>query len=54
MAYMDELKKIAKAYCKKIGAELLFVKEDSFGYMDKNERCIHLYFDELAQILQEA
>ena len=51
MDYMSEVKAIARTYCKKIGAELLFVKEDSFGYEDKNGNMIHLYLTELAEIL---
>lgn len=42
---------ICQAYCKQIGAELLFVNDDSFGY-DHNGNLVHLYIDELQEILE--
>ena len=50
-AYL-EWYQICEAFCKKIGAELLFVNSDSFGYKDKNGNLIHIYADELEQYLK--
>ena len=48
----EEWKQICEIFCKKIGAELLFVNSDSFGYEDKDGRLIHMYADELEQYLK--
>ena len=50
-AYL-EWYQVCEAFCKKIGAELLFVNSDSFGYEDKNGNLIHMYADELEQYLK--
>lgn len=47
-----EWHQVCEAFCKKIGAELLFVNSDSFGYEDKNGNLIHMYADELEQYLK--
>ncbi|MGN1155991.1 MAG: hypothetical protein ACI4TK_07425 [Agathobacter sp.] len=49
--YMSEWKAICKAYCKKVGAELLFVNEDSFGCEMPNGEMRHIHYEELADIL---
>lgn len=33
---LDELKAIARAYCKKMGYEYIFANEDKFGFQDKS------------------
>lgn len=48
----EEWKAICKEFCKQIGAELLFVNNDNFGYMDKDGNMIHMYADELEQYLK--
>lgn len=47
-----EWKNVCKAYCKKIGAELLFVNDYDFGYEDKNGNLVHKYADELENELK--
>lgn len=47
---MSEWRKICREYCKKIGAELVFVNDYSFGYERKGQ-LVHLYVDELAELL---
>ena len=47
-----EWKGICQAFCDKIGAELLFVNDDNFGYEDKNGNLVHMYADELEQYLK--
>lgn len=49
--YMEEWTAICEAFCKKIGAELLFVNLDNFGYMTKDGQTVHMYADELAEYL---
>lgn len=51
MTTNTEWKEVCKAFCRKIGAELLFVNDDSFGY-EKDGQLIHLYVDELMEILR--
>ena len=51
-AYMEEWRSICEAFCKKIGAELLFVNTDNFGYSDKDGNLVHMYADELEQYLK--
>ena len=36
MAKLEELKEIAKAYCKKMGYEYIFANEYKFGFQDKD------------------
>lgn len=50
--YMEEWRSICEAFCKKIGAELLFVNTDNFGYMDKDGNTVHMYADELEQFIK--
>lgn len=47
----SEWKQVAKAYCKKIGAELLFVNDYDFGYETKDGELVHMYADELEAAL---
>lgn len=47
---MAEWRKICGAYCKKIGATLVFVNDYSFGY-ERKGKFVHLYVDELAELL---
>lgn len=49
----QEWKQVCKEFCKQIGAELLFVNDDNFGYEDKNGRLVHMYADELEGYLQK-
>lgn len=49
--YMEEWTRICSAYCKKAGAELLFVNIDSFGVQYPDGTLRHIYAEELAQIL---
>ena len=50
--YMEEWRSICEAFCKKIGAKLLFVNTDNFGYSDKDGNLVHMYADELEQYLK--
>lgn len=54
-ATKEQLIQIAKAYCKRIGAEFIFVSDDAtrFGYEDKNGVLVHRSFMDLAEELQE-
>lgn len=52
-AYMNEWTSICKAYCKKVGAELLFVNIDNFGCQMPDGSLHHIYADELAEILSK-
>lgn len=47
---MDDWKQICKAYARKVGAELIFVNETSFG-IEKNGQFQHIYIDELYEML---
>lgn len=49
-----EWEEVCKVFCKKIGAELLFVNSDNFGYQDKDGNLVHMYADELAEYLKGA
>lgn len=42
---------ICKIFCKKIGAKLLFINDDNFGYETKDGQLVHMYADELRQYL---
>ena len=52
-ASLEELKAVAKAYCKKIGYEFIFANEYKFGFMDKNENLWTLTYFELEEKLKE-
>ena len=45
---------VCKAFCNKIGAELLFVNDSDFGYEDKNGNLVHMYADELEDYLKNS
>lgn len=49
--YMKEWTDICKAYCDKVGAELLFVNQGDFGCSMPTGELRHIYADELAVIL---
>lgn len=51
MSNNKEWEDVCKAYADKIGAELLFVNSDNFGIRTKEDRFLHIYADELVQIL---
>lgn len=50
-AYMKEWTEICAAYCKRVGAELLFVNEGDFGCEMPNGELRHIYADELEELL---
>ena len=50
--YMAEWTQICKAYCKKVGATLLFVNTDNFGCEYADGTLAHIYADELADMLE--
>ena len=47
-----EWEEICKEFCRQIKADLLFVNNDNFGYMDENGNTVHMYADELAEYLK--
>ena len=49
---MQDWKDVCQAFCKKIGAELLFVNSDNFGYETKDGQLVHMYADELEKYLK--
>lgn len=54
MTNYEEWYMVCAAYARKIGAELLFVNSDSFGICTKDEKLLHIYADELYEILKGA
>ncbi len=50
-AYMKEWTEVCAAYCKRVGAELLFVNESDFGCEMPNGELRHIYADELEALL---
>lgn len=53
MAKIDELKQIARAYCKKMGYTYIFANDYKFGFEDKNGQLWTLTYFELADKLKE-
>lgn len=53
MAKLDELKAIAKEYCKQMGYEYIFANEYKFGFQDKSGGMWTLTYQELANLLKE-
>ncbi len=53
MAKLEELKEIAKTYCKKMGYEYIFANEYKFGFQDKNGGLWTLTYFELEEKLKE-
>ena len=51
-AYMKEWSQICAAYCRKIGATLLFVNTDNFGLEMPDGSHRHIYADELTELLE--
>lgn len=49
---MGEWEQICKAFSKKVGAELLFVNEESCGIQYPNGTMQHIYIDEMVEILK--
>ena len=52
MTNYEEWTLVCETYAKRIGAELLFVNSDSFGICTKDERLLHIYADELYELLK--
>ncbi len=50
--YKTEWHKVCEAFCKKVGAELLFVNEGDFGCEMPDGEFAHIYADELQAILE--
>lgn len=50
-AQMKEWTEICEAYAKKVGAELLFVNNTSFGLAYDDGRLQHIYVNELIELL---
>ena len=50
--YMKEWTEICEAYCKKVGAELLFVNISDFGCEMPDGELRHIHADELAELLE--
>lgn len=46
-----EWEEVCEAFCKKVGAELVFVNSDSFGIRTKDDALMHIYADELMGII---
>ena len=53
MAKIDELREIAKAYCKKMGYKFIFANEYKFGFDDKQGGLWTLTYFELESKLKE-
>lgn len=53
MNKLEELKAIAKAYCKKMNYTFIFANEYKFGFEDKNKNLWTLTYYELAEKLKE-
>ena len=53
MNKIEELEKIAKAYCKKMGYEFIFANEYKFGFQTKYGGLFTLNYFELEQKLKE-
>lgn len=51
---MSEWRSICRAYARKVGAELLFVNENSFGIQTKDGQLQHIDISELYDILARA
>ena len=49
---MNDWNAICKAYAKQVGAELLFVNNESFGIMYPDETFQHIYVEELQEELK--
>jgi len=52
MTNYEEWALVCKTYAERIGAELLFVNSDSFGICTQDEKLLHIYASELADILR--
>ena len=52
-ASLEELKAVAKAYCKKMGYTYIFANEYKFGFEDKNGNLWTMSYFELADKLKE-
>lgn len=50
---LQELKAVAKAYCKKMGYEYIFANEDKFGFEDKNGNLWTMTYFDLEDKLKE-
>ena len=52
-ATLQELKEVAKAFCKKMGYEFIFANEYKFGFQDKNEQLWTMSYFELEEALKK-
>lgn len=52
-AGLEDLKQVAKAYCKKMGYEFIFANEDKFGFQDKYGGLWTLSYFELYELLKK-
>lgn len=52
MPVMDEWTAICKEWCRQNNLKLLFVKEGSFGCETPNGKLVHIYIEELIQMLE--
>lgn len=53
MAKIDELKAVAREYCRQKGYEFIFANEYKFGFQDKNEQLWTMTYFELESKLKE-
>lgn len=52
MTNYEEWMRVCEAYARSIEAELLFVNSDNFGICTKDGKLLHIYADELYEILK--
>lgn len=54
MSNYEEWSLVCEVYAERVDAELLFVNSDSFGICTKDGELLHIYADELYEILKGA
>ena len=52
MTNYEEWMRVCEAYARSLEAELLFVNSDSFGIETMDGKLLHIYADELYEILK--
>lgn len=52
-AKLEELREVAKAFCKKMNYEYIFANENKFGFEDNNGNLWTMNYFELAEALKE-
>lgn len=52
MTTNKEWEKVCKEWCKQENAELLFVNDNDFGCMTSDGKLMHIYSDELYEIIK--